>query len=99
MRAYGYAGPEEIARRARGGPPAQPVADLEDLARALASDPDADDGLTYVVDRGGRLRLAPRWSDFELSTFDFFQRHSRTNTRRRYSTHATPSHSSTFARA
>lgn len=62
-RLHAYVGPAAIRERPRGEPGA-PIASLSDLSAWLQAEPDAlGEGATYVVDRHGRLRLAPRRSE------------------------------------
>jgi hypothetical protein len=63
MTLYAYVGPPAIRDRPRGEPGAL-VASRRDLEQWLLAHPDARaEGATYVVDRHGRLRLAPRRSE------------------------------------
>jgi hypothetical protein len=63
-REYGYVGSPTARERAREAPPGAIISDRASLARWLRANADALlEGATYVVDRRGSLRLAPRRSE------------------------------------
>ncbi len=64
MRIYPYVGEETTRQAAARQPGGIVVESRADLARWLAANPEGlAEGATFVVDRAGRLRLAPRRSE------------------------------------
>ena len=60
---YEYVGPSEFLEAARIGGGGDPLCVPADLGDRLGSIPDEDGIVTFVVDRGGRLRVGPRRSE------------------------------------
>lgn len=63
-RVYPYIGPEAARREAAATPSGVAIFSRTDLERWLQANPEAQsEAATFIVDRAGRLRLAPRRSE------------------------------------
>jgi hypothetical protein len=63
MRRYRYVGPETIRAEQANAPGGTPISAAAELAEFLVQHPEDGGWMTYVIDEGGALLVAPRRSE------------------------------------